>query len=147
MSRRIVLDQWPVLRADAARVRSAVFIDEQGIRDEDEWDAADAGALHAVAYDGQGAGATALGTARLLPDGRIGRVAVLAPWRRRGIGGALIEALVAAARGRGMREVTLSAQRSAEPFYLRHGFVAAGASFTEVGIEHVPMRRVLSAEA
>ena len=87
----------------------------------------------------------AIGTGRLLPQGRIGRMAVLAERRGQGVGAAILRCLVDAARQRGDRSVELSAQRSAEAFYLRHGFAATGEPYREAGIEHIHMTRVLSA--
>lgn len=127
--------------ADALRaVRHAVFIVEQRVPAALEWDEMDAVSLHALAQD---AGGAAIGCARLLPDGHIGRVAVLAPWRKRGIGTALLATLVERARGRGDRRVMLNAQLSAMPFYARHRFVARGPVFDEAGIPHQAMERSL----
>ena len=85
--------------------------------------------------------AVPIGCARLLPDGHIGRVAVLARWRRRGVGSALLLRLVDEARGRGDARVMLNAQVAAMPFYARHGFVASGDVFDEAGIAHRVMER------
>jgi predicted GNAT family N-acyltransferase len=90
-----------------------------------------------VAFDGQ----KAVGTGRLLPDGHIGRMAVLAAFRGKGIGGALLEALMKAAQARGDREVMLSAQVGALPFYRAHGFEPEGEEYMEAGIRHQAMRK------
>lgn len=127
--------------ADALHaVRDEVFLHEQHVPGDIERDGLDAGCVHALAslLDG-----TAIGTARLLPDGRIGRLAVRAPWRGRGVGDALLEALVDAARRQGMGEVHLHAQADAVGFYERHGFLAEGGRYLEAGIEHQSMRRQL----
>lgn len=135
---------WAALGHDAAAVRTAVFVEEQGIAPEEEWDAADQSAWHAVVSNRLG---QPVGTGRLLQDGagvgRIGRMAVLRPLRGAGIGEAVIEALENAARARGDRELRLSAQRSAEGFYRRLGYVPYGAPFEEVGIAHIGMARRL----
>ncbi|HWD17005.1 MAG TPA: GNAT family N-acetyltransferase [Casimicrobiaceae bacterium] len=126
---------------DALRfVRHAVFIVEQRVPAALEWDDADAASLHALAVDEKGG---PIGCARLLPDGHIGRVAVLAPWRRRGVGSALLRCLIDEARSRGHPGVLLNAQVDAMPFYARHGFVARGAAFDEAGIPHQAMERSL----
>lgn len=117
-------------------VRRAVFIDEQRVPENLEWDDVDPRCEHALARDSGGA---PIGCARLLPDGHIGRVAVLAPWRGRGVGDALLECLVARARMRGDARVRLNAQTQAMPFYARHGFVPEGAPFEEAGIAHQAM--------
>ena len=135
---------WHDLQTAAQTVRTDVFVNEQGIRPEDEWDAADAGALHAVLSNRYG---VPLGTARLLqPEpqvAQIGRMAVTRLMRGAGFGHQLIEALMQAARQRGDKEVRLHAQRSAEGFYQRQGFVVHGAPFDEVGIAHIDMRKPL----
>ena len=135
---------WDELGRDAQRIRSSVFIDEQRIPAELEWDAADAGCVHAVAFNRFG---VALATGRLLEHApgvaRIGRMATLQAMRGAAIGRAILDALVEAARRRGDREVLLHAQTSAAGFYARAGFTARGAPFDEVGIAHVEMVRAL----
>ena len=126
---------------DALRlVRAKVFIDEQGISRDEEWDGQDADAAHFLATTSTG---NAVGTARLLPTGQIGRMAVLPEYRRTGIGRLLLEAAVAAAQHTGKDSVFLHAQRSAEAFYLASGFVAKGDEFHEAGIAHINMERAL----
>lgn len=132
---------WSDAAAQLRCVRRAVFVVEQRVPESLEWDDADAQSLHALAIDHRG---EPIGCARLLPDGHIGRVAVLAPWRRRGVGGALLLRLVDVARGRGDKRVILNAQVAAMPFYVRHGFVASGGVFDEAGIAHCVMQRVVS---
>lgn len=132
---------WTQGMADLRAVRLAVFVVEQGIPEELEWDADDALSAHALAEDAAGA---AIGCGRLLPDGHIGRMAVRAPWRGRGVGAALLERLVALARERGHSQVVLNAQTQAMPFYARHGFAPIGAPFAEAGIAHHAMARTLA---
>lgn len=131
---------WAALGAQAGAIRDAVFIQEQGIPAALEHDAADALAVHAVAYNRLG---RPLGTGRLLRAGpgvaKIGRMAVLASVRGAGVGRPLLDALVDAARDRGDHEVLLHAQASAVGFYLRAGFSARGPAFEEAGIEHREM--------
>ena len=136
---RIELMPWEKARAHAAPIRFAVFVEEQGVPLEIELDEQDTGSLHAVAFDG----AETVGTARLLPDGHIGRMAVLKEWRGRGIGARMLEALVQRAKERGDTEVALSAQLHAVAFYLAHGFVAQGDEYLEAGIRHQAMKRRL----
>lgn len=149
MSRRSPVDRlhytirlvgWSDAQAQLAAVRRAVFIEEQGVPEALEWDGADAASVHALAQDATGA---AIGTARLLPDGRVGRMAVLPPWRGRGVGGALLAALLAEAQRRGLSPVRIHAQVHAVPFYERFGFVREGEVFMEAGIPHVEMVRSL----
>ena len=136
---RIEVLPWEAARAHAAPIRFAVFVEEQRVPPEIELDDMDARGLHAVAFHED----VAVGTARLLPDGHIGRMAVLKEWRGRGIGGQMLARLVERARARGDREVILSAQVHAVPFYRAHGFVEEGAEYLEAGIRHQSMRRNL----
>lgn len=130
---------WAALREAAVPVRTEVFIVEQAIPAELEWDEDDAVSIHCVAF----ADDRPVACGRLLPDGRIGRMAVLKPWRGRGLGGAILERLVEAARARGDAFARLSAQCHAEGFYRAHDFVPDGLVFDESGIPHLPMKRVL----
>jgi predicted GNAT family N-acyltransferase len=135
----IEIGDWAHMQLAAQAVRTAVFVNEQGIAPKDEWDADDATALHAVLWDVQG---RPLGNARLLQPSpsvaKIGRMAVLREMRGKGYGARLLQALLTEARRRGHKEVRLSAQ----DFYAAHGFVATGAPFDEVGIPHIEMRLV-----
>lgn len=136
---------WTTLQADAAPLRTAVFVEEQGVPADMEWDADDAAALHAVSYNRLG---VPVATGRLLASDRgvahIGRMAVTRLLRGGGFGREVLQALVAAAQSRGDREVRLHAQRSAEGFYRREGFVPRGETFEEAGIPHVVMVLSLS---
>ena len=129
---------WDKARAHAAPVRLVVFVDEQRVPAELEMDDADPHCLHAVAFDG----ARAVGTGRLLPDGHIGRMAVLKEFRGKGVGGEILERLMEAARRRGDREIVLSAQTHALAFYRAHGFEVFGPVYEEAGIPHQDMRRI-----
>ena len=135
---------WNELAVPARALRTAVFVDEQKIPAELEWDAADADAVHAVVFNRLG---VPLATGRWLPAGpgvaRVGRMAVQAALRGSGIGSALLAALMQSARAAGRTEVLLHAQASAVPFYRRLGFADRGAGFVEAGIEHQAMARPL----
>ncbi len=130
---------WEDARAHASPIRFRVFVEEQGVPLEIELDEHDAASLHALAFEGE----TPVATGRLLPDGHIGRMAVLAAWRGRGIGALLLKSLVEKARERGDAQVALSAQVHAVRFYRRHGFVEEGGQYVEAGIPHQAMRRAL----
>ena len=136
---RIDLLPWEKARDHAAPIRFAVFVEEQGVPREIELDEMDGACVHAVAFEGD----RAVATGRLLPDGHIGRMAVLKPWRGRGIGSRMLGRLIEQARSRGDREVALSAQVHAVAFYRAHGFVEDGDAYLEAGILHQAMRRVL----
>jgi YbgC/YbaW family acyl-CoA thioester hydrolase len=135
---------WTQLGPEATRIRTEVFVEEQRIPKELEWDEADNTCLHAVAYNRLG---QAVGTGRLLPSeagvAKIGRMAVHRVLRGCGLGEQVLSALIAAARARGDREVLLHAQTSAESFYARLGFKPRGPVFEEAGIPHVEMARAL----
>ncbi len=138
------LGHWAELGLDAGAIRTQVFVEEQKIPAEMEWDSADSHCLHAVAYNRLG---LPLATGRLLEHvpgmAKIGRMAVVAPMRGSRVGRAVLDALVGAAAERGEREVLLHAQTSAAPFYSRAGFVTRGPEFDEAGIAHVEMLRSL----
>ena len=144
---------WSECGAAAARVRTAVFVVEQGIDPAEEWDADDARATHAVLFDERG---TPLATGRLIDEGagadglragrigRIGRMAVLPAARGHGLGAAILRALLHAAAAQGLRRVRLHAQCHAQAFYARAGFAVQGVPFDEVGIPHIGMAVTLS---
>lgn len=132
---------WSEEHEALAKVRYVVFVEEQMVPVEIEQDALDPTSVHAVARDG---GGTVIGTGRLILDGalpRIGRMAVLKPWRRGGVGAAILDTLCNEARRRGYREVMLNAQTHATPFYFKHGFLSHGPEFSEAGIPHQEMRK------
>ncbi len=135
---------YPVQREALHRVRHRVFVEEQQVPAALEIDALDPLSVHVLARSADG---TPVGAGRLTPDGRIGRMAVLADWRGHGVGQALLLALVEAARTRGWQEVTLHAQLPARVFYARQGFLPHGEVFEEAGIAHQHMRRVLQGAA
>ena len=126
--------------AELRAVREPVFVAEQGVPLDLEWDDLDPACHHVIARD---ANNQPIGTGRLTPEHKIGRMAVLKAWRNKGVGDALMVALMNQARSLGWTEVSLNAQVSAEAFYARHGFQPYGERFMEAGIEHQAMRRTL----
>lgn len=137
MEVRITIGDWLSQRVAAQPVRYDVFVLEQKVPLELEWDDMDEKSLHAVAHDVHG---NAVATGRLLPDGHIGRMAVRREVRSCGIGGAVLQALMAEARKRGDSAVVLNAQVHAQQFYARFGFVQEGEEFMDAGIPHICMR-------
>ena len=121
-------------------VREQVFIQEQHVPEELEWDDHDAKAIHVVAIDTHN---QVIGTARLLADGHIGRMAVLTAWRKTGIGSAMLQKLLSIAKERGLSKVFLHAQTSAIGFYENHGFRSLGEEFMDAGIPHRYMEKEL----
>ncbi len=134
-------EEWSACKA----LRVRVFVQEQGVPLEEEFDEHDASALHAVAL----ADSRVVGTGRLYSPSpgqyQIGRMAVEPAFRRRGIGGRVLEFLEECARRRGASQVILHAQTYVLAFYLRHGYVAEGRPFMEAGIQHVRMAKPLGA--
>ena len=127
---------WPRDEAGIARVRRQVFIEEQAVPESLEWEALDPDCDWFVARRDE----EIVGVARLTPEGRIGRMAVLPAWRGRGVGSALLRAALDRARERGFRAVVLSAQVHAMPFYARFGFTPVGPEYLDAGIPHRKMQ-------
>jgi predicted GNAT family N-acyltransferase len=137
---RVELMSWEQAQPVAGPLRFAIFVGEQNVPAGIELDDLDASCVHAVAFDIDN---KPIGTGRLLPDGHIGRMAVVKEWRRRGIGAEILETLMAEARKRGHAEVVLSAQLQAAEFYRGFGFVAEGKVYEDAGILHQHMRKTL----
>ncbi|MGE8405472.1 MAG: GNAT family N-acetyltransferase [Pseudomonas sp.] len=131
------LADWHKDNADIRRIREAVFIAEQNVPAELEWDSDDNDAIHFLAVEGD----YAIGTARLLLDGQIGRVSVLKDWRGLKVGDALMQAAIVEAQGRDLSQQMLTAQVHATAFYERLGFRVVSEEFLEAGIPHVDMVR------
>ncbi|MDX1604921.1 MAG: GNAT family N-acetyltransferase [Candidatus Competibacterales bacterium] len=127
---------WRRDEAELYAIRRRVFVEEQQVPESLERDKHDPRSQHVIARDRQG---RAIGTGRLLPDGHIGRVAVLPEWRGHGVGIALMEVLLTLARERGLDLIRLNAQTAVIPFYQRLGFNPEGAEFMEAGIPHRSM--------
>jgi predicted GNAT family N-acyltransferase len=138
---RLLIGEWTALQTDASAIRYDVFVIEQNVPVELELDDMDAQCLHVVAYDTND---RAIGTARLLPDGHIGRMAVRKEARSTGIGSTLLQVLMEQARARGDRVVKLNAQLQAEAFYVRHGYQREGEEFLDAGIPHIAMQHVFN---
>ena len=140
----VVTGDWAKLGSDAQRIRTDVFVEEQQIPADLEWDEDDKVALHAVAYNRLG---QAVATGRLLQHepgvAKIGRMAVHKVLRGSRVGARVLGTLMETARVRGDREAMLHAQRSAESFYLGLGFTPRGPQFEEAGIAHIEMARRL----
>ncbi|MCX7183675.1 MAG: GNAT family N-acetyltransferase [Nitrosospira sp.] len=130
-------DDTPALRT----IREMVFIHEQQVPVELEWDEFDVSCLHVLALDSAG---NPIGTARLLPDGHIGRMAVLREWRGRSVGSALLLWLLEEAKKRHLQQVIVNAQTYAAGFYTKFDFQTAGEEFIDAGIPHVRMVLQLS---
>jgi predicted GNAT family N-acyltransferase len=137
---RVFVAEWSRDAPVICAVRTAVFVEEQGVPAALDVDGQDPQATHVLAVLGD----RPIGTGRMLTDGHIGRLAVLQEARGAGIGAALLRLLVEVARDRGLYEVVLGAQLHAVPFYERHGFVARGQVYEEAAIAHREMARRLA---
>ncbi|GAB1265229.1 GNAT family N-acetyltransferase [Aurantivibrio infirmus] len=127
---------WDEHQHNLKKIRHQVFVIEQKVPLNEEWDNLDGDAKHFLAFDGKN---QAIGTARVLPNGQIGRMAVLKQYRRHGIGKKILEAIFAYHLAKGFGNLFLHAQVKAIPFYEDSGFVVTGESFMEAGIEHRTM--------
>jgi len=132
----VEITSWAQSAAELGALRTEVFVAEQGFAAEIEMDGRDESCIHAAARVD---GGEVIGTARLLPDGHIGRVAVKREFRGQGVGRALMSATIEAARERGFESVELDSQIAAVPFYERLGFEPTGEIFVESGAPHRKM--------
>jgi predicted GNAT family N-acyltransferase len=137
---RIESVEWSRSPGIIAAIRDQVFVKEQGVPVELELDGLDADCWHLVAWNEQ---KMPIGTARLHPqanpgvsEGKIGRMAVLKPWRGMGVGRALLRHLLGLAQARGMTKLSLAAQIAAVGFYEKEGFRMTGLPFDDAGIPH-----------
>jgi predicted GNAT family N-acyltransferase len=126
-------DGEPLLKS----IRDAVFIKEQGVPAELEWDGLDEGCRHALALSHKG---DAIGCGRMLADGHIGRISVLPLWRKQKVGTAIMEALLNYARAHDYKQVDVDAQTYAVPFYRKFDFIEEGEAFMDAGLPHIKMR-------
>ncbi len=139
---RVELTDYAPQKDTILHIRFEVFVEEQGVDPALEIDGIDPDCVHALAYEEN----LPVGTGRLLPDGHIGRMAVLKTHRGLGVGSALLSTLIDAARERKVKSVALSSQVQAIPFYERFGFRASGPVYLEAGIEHRDMTLALAPE-
>lgn len=132
---------WSTDMADLRAVRSEVFVVEQAVPEDEEWDEHDARSHHVIARD---LGGRPIATGRLTPMRTIGRMAVVRDWRGRGVGEAVLRSLLERARELRYPDIELHAQVHAIPFYARAGFVEYGDEYDECGIRHRTMRLELA---
>lgn len=125
-------DGEPLLKS----IREAVFIREQSVPAELEWDGLDESCRHALALSHSG---DAIGCGRMLANGHIGRISVLPQWRKRKVGTAIMEALLDYARAHDYKQVDVDAQTHAVPFYRGFDFVEQGKTFMDAGLPHIKM--------
>lgn len=140
LSCRVELGAWSEFQSQASAIRFEVFVHEQQVPPEEELDATDADCVHALAFNGLG---EPIGTGRLLPDGHIGRMAVLKSSRGNGVGASILIRLIEEAGARGFTQVVLSAQTHARAFYAKYGFEEEGEEYLDANIAHILMRKTL----
>ena len=134
---KIRIADWHTDKDRLAQIRRLVFIEEQNVPEELEWDEFDESSMHFLAtLDDQ-----LIACARLKPDGQIGRMAVLAAHRNQGTGSKLLRFVLQKAAEQKLNDVYLHAQETAISFYEKHGFTTAGDVFYEANIPHREMLR------
>lgn len=133
---KVCIVNWHMHAAQLKTVREQVFLIEQQVPIELEWDGLDAVSKHLLALN---AANEAIGCARLLGDGSVGRMAVLKSYRRLGVGMALLKAAIKYYRQLGLQRITLSAQMHAIPFYKKAGFKVCSEPYLDADILHVDM--------
>ena len=131
---------WTKNKTELAQVRRHVFIEEQHVPEELEWDESDDACHHILVLDNHN---NPIATGRIKPDGHIGRMAVLKTWRNQGVGSAILQSLLKHATASKLDSVYLHAQSTAIPFYDKHRFVVCSEEFMDAGIPHKTMRKNL----
>ena len=132
---------WDRDKKNLIDLRTRVFINEQLVPPDLEWDGYDSDCWHVIARTEDN---TCIGTARMLYDGHIGRMAVLPEYRKKGVGSELLKSLHEIARAQGIHHVFLHAQTSAVGFYQNHGYKITGDEFMDADIPHVTMEKELN---
>jgi predicted GNAT family N-acyltransferase len=132
---------WAKNKTELALVRRLVFIEEQHVPKELEWDEHDETCHHILVTDNHN---NPVATGRIKPDGHIGRMAVLKSWRNQGVGSAVLNALLEYAIKNKMQSVYLHAQTTAIPFYEKHGFMVCSDEFMDAGIPHKTMQKIIA---
>lgn len=140
-SHRIIITDYATSHPAIRSIREAVFIKEQSVPREIEFDDKDEVSIYAIALNEIG---NPIGTGRLTNEGKIGRLAVLKPYRNQGVGAALLSALEVEAVNQGFRKVSLHAQIQALSFYKNREYIENGPTFLEANIEHIHMFKILS---
>ena len=138
---RLIHTSWQNNKTALGDIRRRVFIEEQHVPKDLEWDGLDESCHHILVTD---SGNRPIGTGRIKSNGHIGRMAVLDGYRNQGVGSAILMALLEYARQQQYSDVYLHAQVSAIPFYVKHGFVINSEQFMDAGIPHRGMAMKLT---
>jgi len=139
MSIEIISTDFTTHELQIKSIRETVFIKEQGVPVELEWDKYDMNATHILAIQHTENKHIPIGTCRILNNGHIGRMAVLSNYRNKGVGSKLLDKVISLAQQRKQKKVFLSAQTSAIAFYSNHGFSITSDVFMDAGIPHKDM--------
>jgi len=136
MEYTLKLTRWDKDQTPLSEIRRTVFIEEQKVPEALEWDDDDKICIHVLVSDNN----TPIATGRIKMDGHIGRMAVLKDYRNKGVGSAVLEALINFSKTLKMKSVYLHAQTTAIPFYEKHGFKTSSEEFMDAGIPHKTMK-------
>ena len=136
MEYTLKLTRWDKEQTSLSEIRRRVFIEEQQVPEELEWDEDDKACIHVLVTNNQ----TPIATGRIKMDGHIGRMAVLKDYRNKGVGSAVLKALINFSKTLKMKSVYLHAQTSAIPFYEKHDFKTSSKEFMDAGIPHKTMQ-------
>jgi len=137
---RVEQVDWADKQALIRPIREAVFIEEQHVPVELEWDGLDEQCTQLLAFSAD----EVVGTVRMTIEGKVGRMAVLKAWRGCGVGGLLLTSMIQVAQAARFPEVKLDAQVNAISFYQPFGFEVVSEPFMDAGIEHRKMRLLLT---
>lgn len=138
---RVEQTSWQASEHEIKQIRTEVFVKEQNVPMDLDFDGLDPDCIHWLAYDDEN---RPVGTGRLLPDGHFGRMAVLKPNRKRGIGDAIMRAVIETAAAEQLPELFLHAQMTALPFYSGLGFISYGEEFLDADMPHIAMKLSLA---
>lgn len=135
----LITTDWASHRQPLESIRTRVFIEEQNIPPQMEWDEHETDSWHVLAKTSQ---QQFIGCGRLQPDGKLTRIAVLKQWRGRGVANAIVAQLIMLATQHNLPRLYLNAQTTAISLYEKHGFITSGEAFDEAGIPHIKMQRL-----
>lgn len=137
---QFISTNWQQHNQEIKQIRTTVFIEEQHVPADLEWDEFDTQSIHFLAFHNN----KAIATARLKPDGQIGRMAVVKDYRYKGIGKKLLTTVIARAENTGFSMIYLHAQKKAINFYKQFNFINNGEEFTDAGIKHQAMYKIIT---
>jgi predicted GNAT family N-acyltransferase len=136
---KVLQVSWADMELHLRTIRTRVFIEEQSVSADLEWDGLDIDCIHLLVKKND----SYIATARLLHNGKIGRMAVIKSFRCCGVGSAMLKKILTIAHSMEMKTVNLNAQVGAISFYEKFGFLKEGVPFDDAGIPHVRMKKSL----